>query len=67
MAALIQREFGVSYHPAEIPRLRRAVGGTPQQPVTQASQREEQKIDQCKADGAEVKKGRTRKGALSSG
>ncbi len=67
VAALIKREFGVSYHPEYIPRLLRSLGWTPQQPVTKASQRDEQKIDQFKADWAEIKKGRTRKGAPSSG
>jgi transposase len=67
VTALIKREFGIVYHPEYIPRLLRALGWTPQQPVTQPSQRDEAKIAQFKADWAEVKKGHTGKGAPSSG
>jgi len=67
VAALIKHEFGVTYHPEYIPRLLRSLGWTPQQPVTKASQRDDQKIDQFKAEWAAVKKGRSRKGEPSSG
>ncbi len=58
VAALIKREFGVVYHAEYVPRLLRALGWTPQKPVTQASQRDEATITQFKADWAEIKKGR---------
>ena len=67
VAALIQREFGIVYHPEYIPRLLRSLGWTPQRPVTQPSQRNEAKIAQFKAAWAAVKKGRTRKAGRSSG
>lgn len=67
MAALIQREFGVRYHPEYIPRLLRSFGWTPQQPVTHASQQDEAKIAQFKTEWAEVKKGRASKAAPLSG
>lgn len=58
VAALINREFGVTYHPEYIPRLLRALGWTPQQPVKQATQRNETKIAAFKAEWEAVKKGR---------
>jgi transposase len=54
---LIKREFGVTYHPEDIPRLLCALGWTPQQPVAMASQHDEQKMEQFKADWDGVKKG----------
>ncbi len=44
VVALIKREFGVAYHPEYIPRLLRALGWTSQQPVKQATQRNETQI-----------------------
>jgi transposase len=67
VAALIKREFGVAYHPEYIPRLLRSLGWTPQQPVTKASQRDEQQIAQFKAEWETVKKGRKRRDGPSSG
>ncbi len=67
VAALIKREFGVTYHPEYIPRLLRALGWTPQQPAQQASQRDDAKISQFKAEWAAIKKGRKRKDGPSSG
>jgi transposase len=58
VAALIKREFGVAYHPEYIPRLLRALGWTPQQPVKQATQRNDTQIAQFKAEWEAVKKGR---------
>lgn len=40
-ATVIQRTFGVSYHPAHVSRLLRQVGWTVQKPVRRASQRDE--------------------------
>jgi transposase len=44
VAAVIEREFGVRYHPAHVSRLLRAVGWSVQQPVTRATQRDEDAI-----------------------
>src|SRR3712207_5431197 len=55
VAALIKREFGVTYHPEYIPRLLRALGWPSQQPGSKASQRDEQKIEQFQADWDAVK------------
>ena len=44
VAAMIRREFGVSYHPAHVSRLLRACGWTVQQPVFRATQRDEAAI-----------------------
>ena len=41
VAAVIRREFGVSYHPAHVSRLLRACGWTVQQPSFRATQRDE--------------------------
>ena len=48
VAAVIQREFGVRYHPAHISRLLRAIGWTLQKPITRATQRNEQAIQTWK-------------------
>ena len=44
VAAVIRREFGVSYHPAHVSRLLRACGWTVQKPVFRATQRDEAAI-----------------------
>ena len=44
VAAVIRREFGVSYHPAHVSRLLRQVGWTVQKPVFRATQRDEAAI-----------------------
>ncbi len=67
VTALIKREFGVMYHPEYIPRLLRSLGWTPQQPVQQATQRDEAKIAAFKTEWAAIKKGRSRKDGRSSG
>jgi transposase len=67
VAGLIQREFGIVYHPEYIPRLLRSLGWTPQQPVTQASQRDEAKIAQFKAEWEAVKRGHKESSEPSSG
>jgi transposase len=45
VATVIEREFGVRYHPAHVSRLLRAVGWSVQKPVTRATQRDEAAID----------------------
>ncbi len=64
VAALINREFGIVYHPEYIPRLLRSLGWTPQKPVKQATQRNEDQIVQFKADWDELKKGRNERDEL---
>jgi len=44
VATVIQRTFGVGYHPAHVSRLLRQIGWTRQKPVTRASQRDEMKV-----------------------
>ena len=44
VAAVIRREFGVSYHPAHVSRLLRACGWTVQKPSFRATQRDEAAI-----------------------
>lgn len=44
VAALVKREFQVTYHPAHISRLLRALGWSVQQPIERASQRDEAAI-----------------------
>lgn len=65
VVALSQREFGGTYHPEYIPRLLRALGWTPQQPVQQAPQRDEAKIAAFKAQWEAVNKGRAKKAGRS--
>jgi transposase len=44
VAAVLERVFGVRYHPAHVSRLLRVVGWSPQKPVRRASQRDEAAI-----------------------
>jgi transposase len=44
VAAVIEREFGVQYHPAHVSRLLRAIGWSVQQPIRRATQRDEAAI-----------------------
>ncbi len=44
VAAVIEREFGVRYHPAHVSRLLRALGWSVQRPVRRATQRDEAAI-----------------------
>ena len=46
VAAMIQQEFHVRYHPAHMSRLLRAIGWSVQKPRTRASQRDEAAIEQ---------------------
>ena len=67
VAALSKREVGVTYHPVYIPRLLRALGWTPQQPATIASQPDEQTIAQFTAAWDVVKQGHSATGVPASG
>ena len=44
VAIVIEREFGVRYHPTHVSRLLKALRWSPQKPVHRASQRDEAKI-----------------------
>jgi transposase len=44
VAALIEQQFGVRYHPTHAGRLLQQVGWTPQKPVVRATQRNEEAI-----------------------
>ena len=44
VATVIRREFGVSYHPAHVSRVVRALGLSLQKPMRRANQRDEQAI-----------------------
>jgi transposase len=47
---IIWREYQVRYHKNHIPRLLHELGWTPQQPIEQASQRDEMRIAQWRTD-----------------
>ena len=44
VADVIEREFGVRYHPAHVSRLLRAVGWSVQKPIQRATQRDQAAI-----------------------
>jgi transposase len=58
VAELIRKEFGVSYHPAHVSRLVRALGLSLQKPARRANQRDEEAIEHWKNERwPELKKG----------
>jgi transposase len=58
VAEVIRKEFGVSYHPAHVSRLLRALGLSLQKPVRRANQRDEEAIRRWKEERwPELKKG----------
>ncbi len=58
VAEVIRKEFGVSYHPAHVSRLVRALGLSLQKPVRRANQRDEEAIRSWKEERwPELKKG----------
>ncbi len=50
IATLIQREFGVSYHPAHVGRLLKRLKWSRQKPVERATQRNETAIERWRTD-----------------
>ncbi len=50
VAVLIHKQFGVSYHPAHISRLLKAIKYSVQQPIERATQRDEQAIKTWKEE-----------------
>ena len=62
VAIVIRKEFGVSYHPAHVSRVVRALGLSLQKPQRRAEQRDEEAIDNWKEKKwPSLKKGRKRK------
>jgi transposase len=58
VAEVIRKEFGVSYHPAHVSRLVRALGLSLQKPMRRANQRDEEAIRSWKEERwPELKKG----------
>ena len=56
-AKLIEREFGVSYHPGHVGRILKAIGWSRQKPVTRASQRDGAAIERWRIEKwLEIKK-----------
>jgi transposase len=41
VAAVLRRKFGVHHHPAHVSRILKAIGWTPQKPVTRSTKRDE--------------------------
>jgi transposase len=50
VAALIQAQFGVTYHPSHVGRLLKRLRWSRQQPVVRASQRDEAAIERWRSD-----------------
>lgn len=68
VASMIERIFGVRYHPAHVSRLLRAIKWSPQQPIERATQRKEEAIQTWTAERwPELKKGQSRTDRPSSG
>jgi transposase len=68
VAVVIERVFGVRYHPAHVSRLLRAVGWSPQKPVRRATQRDEAAIEHWLTERwPALQKGPSATGARSPG
>ncbi len=68
VAQVIERTFGVRYHPDHVSRLLRACGWSRQQPITRATQRSAAKIAAWTEERwPALKKGRTNRERPSSG
>ncbi|HEX2109392.1 MAG TPA: winged helix-turn-helix domain-containing protein, partial [Rubrobacteraceae bacterium] len=63
VATVIRKEFGVSYHPAHVSRLLKALKQSLQKPQRQAEQRDEEAIERWKKEERwpSLKRGRSRK------
>jgi len=67
VAKVIEREFGVRYHPAHVSRILKELGWTPQKPMRRAKQRREAEIRRWKEERwPELKKRPPKKGEPSS-
>ncbi len=68
VALVIERWFGVRYHPAHVSRLLRELGWSVQKPVQRATQRDEEAIEAWKTERwPALKKGLKKKAEPSSG
>ena len=68
VATVIQREFGVRYHPNHVGKLLRAAGWSVQKPIQRASQRNEAAIEAWRTERwPALKRGRTGRDGPSSG
>ena len=68
IAIVIKREFGVRYHPDHIGRLLRAIGWSVQQPIEQATQRNDAAVERWRIEKwPAIKKKPKRSSAPSSG
>ena len=68
VATVIQREFGVRYHPNHVGKLLRAAGWSVQKPIERASQRNEAAIEAWRTERwPALKRGPTRRAEPSSG
>lgn len=64
---VIQREFGVKYHPAHVSRILKDLNWTPQKPIRRAKQRKEEEIRRWNEERwPALKKKQPKKGAQSS-
>jgi len=50
VAKVIEREFGLTYHPAHVSRILKELGWTPQKPIRRARQRKEEEIRRWKEE-----------------
>ena len=67
VAQVIEREFGVRYHPAHVSRILKELNWTPQKPIRRAKQRREAEIQRWKEERwPELKKRPPKKGEPSS-
>lgn len=58
VAQVVEREFGVSYHPDHMDRILRDLGFTPQKPQRKARERDEVAIDRWRREARpRIKKG----------
>jgi transposase len=56
---VVEREFGVSYHPAQVSRIMKALDWSPQRPIIRAAQRDEAAIERWRVEvWSDIKKGR---------
>src|SRR5271157_1195170 len=66
VAQLIQREFGIRYHPAHVSRLLKRLGWTPQKPIVRAKQRDPKEVERWwRARWPKLKKRSVRKAGRS--
>ena len=67
VSQVIQRVFGVKYHPAHVSRILKELGWTPQKPIRRAKQRKAEEIQRWKEERwPGLKKKPKPKGGLSS-